>query len=352
MLLCSQIRCTLVQWLVLLTFQLLTLIGFQHLISSLAVLCQLAKHGIQKCGCHVIYISISRFYFCILLVRVYAECHVGRQGPRCGGPCQDISILTFYFKADNCRTFFDILISLGNLVGGKRGTAARAVGNDLESFIKETFIPDGFQRPPLRLDEVVIISNIRVIHISPETNGAGKILPHSLVFPDALFTFGDERIQTILLNLLFSVQSQKLFYFQLYRQSVGIPSCFSRYIVAFHGAVSRNHILDNTSEHVSDMWFSICGRRSIIEGIGRASFSLLHTLFECVVFFPELFYFFFPFHKVHVGVDFAVHVLQTSLFFPVSFKHVYLVRYLCIHGIPLARFPAEPFIVLETRFPI
>ena len=111
----------------------------------------------------------------------------------------------------------------------KRGTAARAVGNDLESFIKKSLIPDAFQCPPLGLDEVIVISNVRVIHISPETNGTGEIFPHSFVFPDALLTFGDERIQTILLDLFFSIQSQKFLYFQLYRQSVGIPSCFSRY---------------------------------------------------------------------------------------------------------------------------
>ena len=38
-----------------------------------------------------------------------AERNVGRKGPRCGGPCQDVSVLAFYFKADNGRTFFDIL---------------------------------------------------------------------------------------------------------------------------------------------------------------------------------------------------------------------------------------------------
>ncbi len=65
-------------------------------------------------------------------------------------------------------------------------------------------------------------------HISPETNGIGEIFPHSLVFPDTLFTLLDEWLQTIFFDLLFSVQTEFLLNFQLYRQSVGIPACFSR----------------------------------------------------------------------------------------------------------------------------
>ena len=198
-------------------------------------------------------------------------------------------------------------------MGRQRSSTTRAVRNDLESFVQESFIPDRLQCPPLGLDEVVIIGNIRIIHISPETNGTGEILPHSLVFPDTLFTFGDERIQTILLDLLFSIQTQKLLNLQLYRQSVGIPACFSRNIVAFHGTVSRNHILDNTGQHMTDVRLTICGRRSVIKGICRAAFSLLHTFLKCVVFFPELFNFFFALYKVHVGVYFAVHAFVTSL---------------------------------------
>ena len=126
---------------------------------------------------------------------------------------------------DDSGTLFDIFIALSHLMAGKRGTAARAVGNDLEALIEKAFLPDLFQSPPLRLDEVILVSNVRMLHVGPETNGAGEILPHAFVFPDALFTVFDKGLQTVLLDLLFSVQTQHFLYFQLYRKSVGIPAC-------------------------------------------------------------------------------------------------------------------------------
>ena len=66
-----------------------------------------------------------------------------------------------------------------------------------------------------------MVGNIRIIHISPETNGAGEILPLSFVFPDALFSFLDERLNTVLLDLLFSVETKKLLDLKLYRKGAG-----------------------------------------------------------------------------------------------------------------------------------
>ena len=145
-----------------------------------------------------------------------------------------------------------------------------------------------------------MVGNIRVIHISPETNGAGEILPHSFVFPDTLFTFLDERLNTVLLDLLFSVESKKLLNLKLYRKSVGIPTGLTRNHIPLHGAVSRDHILDNTGKYVSDMRFSVCGRRSVIEYV-RGSFSAaVDTLFKDLFIFPEFLNLFFPVHKVQV----------------------------------------------------
>ena len=38
---------------------------------------------------------------------------------------------------------------------------------------------------------------------------------------------------------------------------------------------------------MADMWLSVSGRRSVVEGIGFAFLTMLHTFFENVVVFPE-----------------------------------------------------------------
>ena len=53
-----------------------------------------------------------------------------------------------------------------------------------------------------------------MLHVSPETNGRGEILPHSFVFPDAFFTLLDEWLHTVFFDLLFAIQTKLLLYFQ------------------------------------------------------------------------------------------------------------------------------------------
>ena len=44
--------------------------------------------------------------------------------------------------------------------------------HDLEAAVQKALFVDFGQRPPFRLDEVVVIGNIRIVHISPEADGA------------------------------------------------------------------------------------------------------------------------------------------------------------------------------------
>ena len=267
-----------------------------------------AENGIQQCRCHIVSISIRAFYFRIFFIRIDTKADIRRKCPWCGCPCENVSIFVFHFETDDCRTLFYILISLRYLLCGKRSTAAWAVRYDFKSFVQKAFFPDLFQCPPLRFNEIVVVSYIWVIHISPETNGAGEILPHSFVFPYTFFTLIDKWLQPIFLNLVFAIQSEKLLHFQLNRKSMCIPARFTRHFVAFHCAVSRDHIFDHTCQYMSDMRLSIGCRRSVIKSIFRTSLAVFHTFFEDIMFFPELFYLLFSFHKIQIGIYFLIHV--------------------------------------------
>ena len=52
-----------------------------------------------------------------------------------------------------------------------------------------------------------MIGNIWIIHISPETNSAGEILPHALIFPDTFLALLDKWLQTVFFDLVFSVKT-------------------------------------------------------------------------------------------------------------------------------------------------
>ena len=86
-----------------------------------------------------------------------------------------------------------------------------------------------------------------------------------------------------------------------------IPACLSRDILSLHGAIARNHILDNAGLDVADVRSAVCGRRSVVEHIGLAALALLDGLLKDAVFCPELFDFALARHKVHIRGDFSVH---------------------------------------------
>ena len=258
--------------------------------------------------------EFTALYLDIGIVGVDAQRHVGGQGPGGGGPGQDIGVLPFHLKLGDGGALLDLLISLGNLMAGKRGSAAGAIGHNLKAFVQQPFLPDLLERPPFRLDEIVVIGDIGFIHIRPESNDTGEILPHTLVFPDALFTLLDKGFQTVGFDLFLSVQSQLLLDLQLYRQAMGIPTGFPGNHIAFHGAVAGDHILDDAGEHMTNMRFAVGRGRSVIEGIGGAFLAVFHTLFKDMVLFPEIQYVFFPLDKVQFRRYFFVHAFISSFF--------------------------------------
>ena len=298
---------TVIQRLIFLILQIRTLVGLQDLVSGLSVLRQAAQNRIQQSFRHVVGVAVRCLHLYIGFIRIYAERYVGGKGPGSGRPCQNVGILILHLEANDGGAFLYILVTLSDLVAGKRSTAAGAVGNDLEALIQKLLVPDLLQRPPLGLDEVIVIGYIRVLHIRPEADLAGELFPHALVFPYTLFTLLNERLYAVFLDLLLAVQTQHLLYFQLNGKSVGIPSGLTGYIVALHGTVTGDHVLDNTGQYVTDMGLAVRSGRTVIEHIFRAAFALVHTLLEDIILFPECFYRFFAIDEIHIRRHFRVH---------------------------------------------
>ena len=294
---------------VLLIFQIRSHVSFQYLVGRLFFLSQLAKHRIQKRLRHIVGITVGRFYLHVSFRRVHAQRHVRGQRPGRSRPCQEVSLLAHHLKTNDCGTFLDRLIPLRHFMRRQRRTAARAVGHDLEALVQKSLIPDLLKSPPLGLNEIVMIGHVRIIHIRPETDRAGEILPHPLVFPDRLFTFADKRIQTVLLNLLLAVQTQKLLHLQLHRQAVGIPSRLAWHHIPLHGTISGDHVLDHAGQHVADMRLAIGRRRTVIERISLPLLPGIHALLEDVIILPELTDFLLPVYKIQACVYFLIHVL-------------------------------------------
>ena len=162
-----------VKRLILFALKICSFVCLKHFVCLLALfLRKRREHLVCKCLSKIVGVTICCFNLNISVIRVHTECHVTWKCPRRCCPCEEVSILSCNLEADDRRTLLNGLVSLRNLLGRKRSSTTRTVRYDLESLVQKLLVPDGLKCPPLRLDEIVIVCYIWVVHISPETNGS------------------------------------------------------------------------------------------------------------------------------------------------------------------------------------
>ena len=157
------------------------------------------------------------------------------------------------------------------------------------ALVDKVLIPHLLQSPPFGLDVVVVICNIRIVHVSPEAYTVTHVLPLVLICPDGFLTLLDEGLYAVAFDLRLAVNTQSLLNFELYRKSVCIPACLEDDRLALHSMVSRNYVLNDSCLNMSDMGLSVSCRRAVIKSKSRSTVSLgRDTLSVYVILLPEL----------------------------------------------------------------
>ena len=225
----------------------------------------------------------------VVLVLVYDQRDVGGQGPGRGGPGQKEGVLlTADTELDVDARLGYVLIALGDLVGGQRRAAARAVGHDLVALVEQALVRDGLQRPPDGLDVVVVVGDVGMLHVRPVADAVAHLLPLGLVLPDGFLALLDEGLDAVLLDLGLAVDAQGLFDLQLHGQAVGVPAGLAEDLVALHGLVARDQVLDGARLHVADVGPAVGRGRAVEEREDRRALALGERLFHDAVRAPEL----------------------------------------------------------------
>ena len=172
LLVCNSL-CTVIKRLILFTLKIRSLVCLKYFVCFLTLFfCKWGKYLIGKCLCQIVSVSVYGFYLDISIIRVHTKSHVTWKCPWRCGPCEEVSIFSDNLETNDCRTLLDGLVSLCNFLRRKRSSATRAIRYDLKSLVQKLLVPDCLECPPLRLDEIVIVCDIWVIHISPETNSS------------------------------------------------------------------------------------------------------------------------------------------------------------------------------------
>ena len=176
--------------------------------------------------------------------RVDGQGHVGGEGPRGGGPDEDLHLRVLHQgHEDEDGGIRSGAVALGHLVRGEGGAAAGAVGEDLVAAVKEPLFVDPLYRPPEGLDVVVRHGDIGVLQIDPEPHPADHLLPLADVEPHRLLTFLHELLHPVGEDLRLAFYPQLLLHLDLHREPVAIPSRLPGDVIAPHGLVAGEEVL-------------------------------------------------------------------------------------------------------------
>ena len=192
-------------------------------------------------------------------------------------------------------------------MGGEGGAAAGAVGHDLVALIEESLVVDGLESPPLGLDVAVVIGHVGVVHVHPVAHPVGHVRPLGGIFPYGLLAALDEGLHAVLLDLLLAVQAQLLLHLQLHGQAVGVPTGLAKHVVALHGPVAGDDVLDAPGQHVADVGLAVGRGGAVEDGVGGGALAELHALLEHMVFLPEGQDLLLPVHELQIRRYFVVH---------------------------------------------
>ena len=118
---------------------------------------------------------------------------VGGQGPRSGGPGQEVEravvVAEEFFAqlvADDgelgrAGRVLDVAVAPGlvQFVGRKPGACCGRIGLNGVALVKQPFVEQLFEKPPKGLDVLVVVGDVGVVHVDPVAHLAGEVLPHA-----------------------------------------------------------------------------------------------------------------------------------------------------------------------------
>ena len=182
-------------------------------------------------------------------------------------------------------------------------TGRRTVRLDGVALVEQAFVVELLQKPPQRLDKLVVVRDIGMVQVYEITHFLGQLAPflcklhHILAALAVVVLRGNIFARRLVVNILLG-NAQLFLYAKFYGQSVGVPSGLAVNLKALHGLVTVKGVLDGTSQNMVNARVAISRGRTLEEYELGCSVSLVNTSVEDVITLPLSQYFLVGFHKV------------------------------------------------------
>ena len=116
-----------------------------------------------------------------------------------------------------------------------------------------------------RLDVAVVERGVRVVHVHPVGDALRQVLPRLDVAHHALAAARVEAVDAVRLDLLLAGQPQLLLHLQLHGQAVRVPPALADDVVAPHGLVAGDDVLEHPRQDVVDARRAVGRGRALVE---------------------------------------------------------------------------------------
>ena len=252
------------------------------------------------------------FHKVVVHVRAHNNAEVGIKCPRGRRPHEDARVLELSFvrverEDERQRRVLTVLIALVGFEVRKRSGEGRAVRLDAVALVDEALVEALLEHPPHRFHEVLVHGLVALVEIDPAAHAAHGLLPFAGVLEHLAAAGFVELIDTELLDFGNACETEFVLHEGFNRKTVAVPTETARNLLALHGPVTRNDILDGTGKQVTVVRKARCKRRAIVESVRFSFRTGVQRLLERFILIPQ--------------AEHALFDLREGLFFLYFTKH-------------------------------
>ena len=171
--------------------------------------------------------------------------------------------------------------------------SCRRVRLDGVALIEQAFLIELLQQPPQGLDILIVIGDVRMVQIDKIAHLLRQFTPLGGVHHHILAALAVVVLRRYVALRLLVVDvslgdAQFLLHTQFYGQSVGVPAGLTLHLIAAHGLIAVERVLDAACQHVVNAGVSVGRRRTLEEHKLRTTLALVHRAPEDILLLPHL----------------------------------------------------------------
>ena len=264
--------------------------------------------------CNPVLLAIL-FHQVVVHVRAHNNAEVGIKCPRGRRPHEDARVLELGFARvdrENQREgrILTVLVALVGFEVRKRSRESRAVRLDAVALVDEALVEALLEHPPHRFHEVLVHGLVALVEVHPAAHAAHRLLPFAGVLEHLAAAGFVELIDTELLDFGNASETEFVLHQGFNRKAVAVPTETAGNLLALHGPVTRNDILDGTGKQVTVVRKTRCKRRAIVESVRFSFRTGVQRLLERFILIPQ--------------AEHTLFNLRKGFFFLYFTKHDYL----------------------------